>query len=272
MKILRLSIFAILVALIPQLCLSQTQLIVHLTDGKKDSFDIALIDSITFSLADTSMTQIPPDFIAYYPFNGNANDESGNGNDGELQGNATVTDILIIGDNSSDRLSLPHTIVDGIADFTFSARVKINVLHKTGSNPFRGNALISTANSSVDNVFAVGYVSNVGVWRYTFQQTHLDFNDTTVEDLNWHHIVVLRNSTTARLYLDGIEVGNGLTVTDTPLTIEMGGFIIGQEQDSLGGGFVADESWAGEIDNLRIYNRAISHTEVQIVFNIDGKN
>ena len=29
--------------------------------------------------------------VAYYPFNGNANDESGNGNDGEING-ATLTE------------------------------------------------------------------------------------------------------------------------------------------------------------------------------------
>ena len=33
-----------------------------------------------------------PDFVAYYPFNGNADDESGGGNDGTVNGAILTTD------------------------------------------------------------------------------------------------------------------------------------------------------------------------------------
>ena len=52
------------------------------------------------------IAQIPTDgLVAYYPFNGNANDESGNGNNGTLVGGATTTTFLQLGDNASDALS-----------------------------------------------------------------------------------------------------------------------------------------------------------------------
>jgi hypothetical protein len=46
------------------------------------------------------------------------------------------------------------------------------------------------------------------------------------------------------------------------LDIAPGGLVFGQDQDTVGGGFEADESWAGAMDNLRIYNRALTATDV----------
>jgi hypothetical protein len=55
--------------------------------GKKYfTFLFSTIFVLQFSLFTVSMGQAP---VAYYPFNGNANDESGNGNNGTVNGNAT---------------------------------------------------------------------------------------------------------------------------------------------------------------------------------------
>ena len=57
-------------------------------------------DSIELSVVSSSGADSPSDFggslnnglVAYYPFNGNANDESGNGNDGTVNGATLTTD------------------------------------------------------------------------------------------------------------------------------------------------------------------------------------
>ena len=36
-----------------------------------------------------------------------------------------------------------------------------------------------------------------------------------------------------------------------------------RDQDTRGGGFEADEAWAGAMDNLRIYDRPRSAAEIQ---------
>ena len=46
-------------------------------------------------IATVLQAQIPTDgLVAWYPFNGNANDESGNGNDGTVNGAILSTDRL----------------------------------------------------------------------------------------------------------------------------------------------------------------------------------
>ena len=94
--------------------------------------------------------------------------------------------------------------------------------------------------------------------------------DTTIEDLNWHHVAVTRRDSIAKLYIDGLRVGNEISVSDSALAADPNGFIIGQDQDFVGGGFQAIQSWAGEIDNLRIYNRALTEQEILSLYNGSG--
>ena len=69
---------------------------------------------IAFMFVSTSYAQIPPylptnGLVGYWPFNGNANDESGNGNHGMVFGNVNYLSIdqgrgncvELIGDNNS---------------------------------------------------------------------------------------------------------------------------------------------------------------------------
>ena len=57
--------------------------------------------------------------VAYYPFNGNANDESGNGNDGIVHGAALISDRFdnpnsaFNFDGINDYIELPLSLLDG---------------------------------------------------------------------------------------------------------------------------------------------------------------
>ena len=66
--------------------------------------------------------------VAYYPFNGNANDESGNGNHGTVHG-ATWVDNgncrkALSFDGREDSVQIPHTVINNLLDLTFSAWIK----------------------------------------------------------------------------------------------------------------------------------------------------
>ena len=147
----------------------------------RDQFHLAnsKLDTIRF---------IPTDgLVAYYPFNGNANDESGNGHHGTVYGNATVNDFLIIGDNASDRVSIPSETVDGLNDFTFSASIKLNVIHKNGLYP--SNCLISGARKYYDNRLNIDYNASEKAWILTIEHHMYIFeSNTIVEDLKWGQV------------------------------------------------------------------------------------
>ncbi|MCP4411946.1 MAG: choice-of-anchor D domain-containing protein, partial [Gammaproteobacteria bacterium] len=219
-----------------------------------------LVSSATVTISSTSQ-----ELLAYYQFEGDASDASGNGYTGTLIGGATISDHLSIGHNASDALELPHTMVDGLSDYTFMAMLRIdNVLNNHVYTWF------NCVSSSQPNSLMLGYNNdnNPDHWLMAVNSTgtHFDLN-AAIEDLNWHHVTVTKEGTIARLYIDGVQVGSDITVPDEAISVDAGGFIIGQDQDGVGVFLQDTECWAGDIDELRIYNYSLSTQEIINIYN-----
>ncbi len=206
--------------------------------------------------------------LAFYPFNGNADDFSGNSNHGTLLGEATANTHLAIHENDVDALSIPYTVLDGLGEFTFTAVVQIDNVHVAGGHLVAANSWITGAASihPGGNGFNIVYDGTIQHWRILivppFQTNYFFDFDARMEDHQPHHIAVSRVRNEARLYLDGFMVGNPTIVPDVALECDEGGFIVGQDQDFVGGGFDANQCLAGEVDNLRIFSRALTSEEV----------
>ncbi len=215
---------------------------------------------------------VPSDgLMAFFPFEGNARDGSGNNYDGFLQGNADASDgTLNLGDNSTDRVNLPNQIVDGVTNFTAAAWLKIDVVHVPNLNTF-----YSGANASQHNAFSFWYSRETTnnnaynkTWRIILDNAGYSFEaNDVIEDQSWHHIAVKRDGAFAYLYIDGEQWGDRIAVTQVPANVVSNGFYLGQEQDAVGGAFSQAQSWAGEMDNVRFYNRALDDKEIQALYN-----
>jgi hypothetical protein len=204
--------------------------------------------------------------VAEYLFNGNANDESGNGNHGTLYGNASVASVLKIGDNIEDYMTVPHTVLNGLGDFTISLFIKLNTIHREGRDP--GHAIISCSRINEDNAFLLFHNFNLKAWEFSIEDSRQTLpTDTTIFDKEWHSLIFMRNGTNGFLYTDGKALYT--YVGGITLNIGAGGIIIGQEQDLVSDTVYLEQSQslAGEIDNLRIYNRALSDKEIQGLYN-----
>jgi hypothetical protein len=198
---------------------------------------------------------------AFYNFEGDASDQSSAGNDATLGGGATANGELVVGDNATDFLSVPSTVMDGLVDFTVTAWVRLDVLRN------QSRQLISGANAQEDNALLFWYREQTDEWLVGINNGDSAFMvDSTIEDMDWHHVALVRSGTSALLYLDGTQLGDAVTVAGDALDIDPGGLIFGQDQDEVGGGFDEGESWGGSVDNLRIYDRALSADEVALVF------
>jgi hypothetical protein len=83
-------------------------------------------------------------------------------------------------------------------------------------------------------------------------------------DTHFHHIAGTYDGSKVRLYVDGVQVGNGTNATG-PIkygtTSENGDLYIGRVFSGAGGNF------NGAIDELSLYNRALSQGEIQSIFN-----
>lgn len=192
----------------------------------------------------------------HYSFSGTAEDSSPNGNDGTLLGNATVNGTLATGNNDTDALSLPASLLHGLQDFSIAGWVRFDGFHIWPSQ------WISGATAQEDNNLGIWYDPNNHRWSMDLFGNTANFaGNSVMEDQNWHHVAVTREGASARLYVDGAMVGSSVSVSGNPLEVDSGGFIVGQDQDTLGGGFSTDNSLSGEVDELRIYDRALIASE-----------
>lgn len=78
-------------------------------------------------------------------------------------------------------------------------------------------------------------------------------SQTVITDGNWHHVGLVWDGSSRILYVDGIEVASDTSVT---------GFLYGYLQIGAGNKLEADSFWSGLVDDVRIYNVALSAEEI----------
>lgn len=201
--------------------------------------------------------------VAYYPFNGNANDESGNGNHGTVNGASLTTDRFSNSNSAyafngtSDYINVPDAAIlrPGL-EISLSAWVKrtrfaVDIIIEKGGDWTGGTCNYGLGLHSVNNNMFYFFFN--GGWRGT----------DGVNDLNWHHYAVVAKNGEANpvLYIDGLP---------KPVMHTSGGGTIlmnNSAQDLHIGAQVAYSVYgANLIDEVRIYNRALSNAQVMSIY------
>lgn len=195
--------------------------------------------------------------LALYEYENNTNDSSENGNTATIYSGASVsTGRLVTGNNNTDYMSIPYTVMHNRTDFTYATWCKIDTLH-TG---IKEHVLLSGARTTENNAIIIDYFS--GGWHLYINSVKYSFSlNSDIEDLSWHHVAVTRSGSTAKLYIDGVLIST-ITAISTTLSLSSGGLVQGQEQDTVGGTFQANQSWSGQYDNTFFYSRALDVTEI----------
>ena len=85
-------------------------------------------------------------------------------------------------------------------------------------------------------------------------------NIPSLQDGNWHHIVSTFDGTNIRIYFDGALSGTSGNLSATPPLKDATTFYVASYVGFSGSKFV------GKIDDIRIYNRALSLSEVQTLY------
>jgi len=75
-------------------------------------------------------------------------------------------------------------------------------------------------------------------------------SQTTITDGDWHRVGLTRDGSNRKLYVDGVEVAKD---TQAGLAGSDGGLYIGAGKGLEPGAF-----WSGLIDDVRIYDRAVT--------------
>ncbi|MDH3293603.1 MAG: S8 family serine peptidase, partial [Acidimicrobiia bacterium] len=168
-------------------------------------------------------------------------------------------------DGSDDRVDLDATILDGAGDITASMWIKTS---KTGQQ-----ALVSGANAGNSNEYLIFLASSTQLRLYAGENASGAFQWTipSLADGAWHHLAVVRNDTLnqATVYVDGIrQTLFGSTLN--PIDLDTGGLLLGQEQDSVGGGFDPGQAFSGSLDEVRLFTRVLTQAEIDLLALRDG--
>ena len=219
--------------------------------------------------------------VGYWPFNGNANDESGNGNNGTIF-NATATEnrfnvtgnaLLFNGVDSA--VELPgNTFPLNNNSYTINLwyRLTTNGPQTIGLTVFddrdefnwdyKGRYIINTANSPTESWYQM---SDVGPRIYIYNQP----NNT------WINITCTYNSQLSKMYL--YENGNLVNSIDclsnwyNPGNRKVQiGRTMSPIQYTPGSFYTA--FWKGEIDDIGVWNRPLTQQEITNLYNSVSSN
>jgi len=207
--------------------------------------------------------------VAYYPFNGNANDESGNGNNGVANGAALTTDRFgnansaysFDGVSSSVDIST-RSNVTGNNERTISAWIKIKWDSYYGPNGI-GYPIYNGGGNGDGNDFTfmvtVPTPDRISLFVRRYNQ---DMGSITVpyDEDEWNNIAVTYDGTNTngiRFFLNGKLVGNRNEGSSTFNTVSVFP-IIGKftEQNNI------TYYHKGLLDDFRIYNRNFCDSEI----------
>jgi hypothetical protein len=241
-------------------------------DGVVDYLDLQIMVN-DWLMGDLTRSKYGP-LLSHYTFDEGdgavAADSSPNGNDGAFSGTATWGQGRGGGsaaafDGGVGEVRSASTFLNGLSAMSFGAWIKSNV---TGTDA----GFIIFADPSGNDQRDVRYDSAGGsgggtnVIKYgvsTEEDSHENESASNVQTTEWQHVMVTWNSgEAANLYING--------VLDTPTNVDdvIGGTTTGYTTLIVGrGGKDAGGSWDGLVDDVRVYEVALTAAEVQTVMN-----
>jgi len=213
--------------------------------------------------------------VAWYPFNGNANDESGNGFNGIVNGATLTTDRLgysnsaysFDGINDDINLGINTAINNILNDFTVSYWIYKTTLNNgtviasyssQGGSSWRMNSALLG-----DSIITGFLVLVTGIYGGQWQSNLCPKN--TIQLNTWMNITIIRNGTLFKTYVNSKLVSSSTVSSSSihnpispPATTKIGVKFPNIPNDS--------EWFQGKIDDVCIYDRALNEQEIKTLY------
>lgn len=230
---------------------------------------------LSYLLFVAGFSQMPTTgLIAFYPFTGDARDSSNNGNDGIVHGAVLTSDRFgnsanaYLFNGSSDYISLPSgntTSLNIVGDYSVSFWIK--TLDSSGLITSIGDNVTSPPNAGGYltglNGKSLGYgklgVGTRGNWSSSVTNS--------LADDAWHNVIVALQNDKLTIYVDGV-LDNEVTGIAAPLTWN-GSRVLGCRNDLY---MTPETNYGGILDDVAIYNRALTVNEVDRIYNGSGSD
>ena len=211
----------------------------------------------------TGFSQVPNyvptnGLVGYWPFNGNANDESGNNNNGTVNGATSTTDRFGVANKAYS--------FDGVNDLiSISAQTTINQ-QSNYTVSFWFNSPYSTYNGaflSVGSWFCkLGHDSPGLFYKDELgnqaNNWYLQAHFLTEPQINiWHHLIISKSNNLVKIYLDTVFIG-GMTTY---------GFSNFNSSSIIQFGYYCcQEFFNGKLDDFGFWSRELTQCEIQDLY------
>ena len=232
----------------------------------------ALLISAALATSAHAQSFLTNGLVAYYPFNGNANDATANGNNGIVQG-ATLTTNRFGAPNSAyafngvqNRIQIPETIFSAT-----NSQITISMWVTTDSGSYSGNGNIFEK-SSVNGEMDLVANANQFVFGPVLSNPYGGVNvGTPITPNSLTHLVgVYQQGQGIWLYTNGVLASSLTGIPNSTLWVDRSGYPLVSAigiYDFTPGPFNA---FHGVIDDVRVYTRALSASEVQQLYQYEA--
>ncbi|QNU68671.1 family 43 glycosylhydrolase [Ruminiclostridium herbifermentans] len=238
-------------------------------------FLIAVFIVELFSFLPEGKANADASLMLWYKFNEGTGtkvtDSSGNGRDGILYGNyswiaAQNGSGAISLDGNSGYIRMPNGLLSGLTETTVSARIFVDPANITPSWIFTFGTTIDSKKDV--NAHYFGFLLEPNVYRVMLAREHWsDEQNTRVSSAFstgvWKYVTYTQKGTTGILYVDGVKVASNENVKYAPKDIES------TVENFIGRApYLEDKYFNGKVADFRLYNRALSQSEVVDISNI----
>jgi len=201
---------------------------------------------------------------------GDAIDASGNANDGTYGGGETRAQLTVtddgdasIGlDGATTAATCDSCVVRSAFDDFPTDALTVELWLRSDDDDAEGTsgrALVSYASTAADNDFIVHNATSLSVFVAGVSVN----TGINLVDGRWHHLAVSWRSSDGdtRVYVDGAYVFGATHQMGASITAG-GTVVLGQEQDSIGGGFNAGQSFRGLLDEVAVFDSVLSDVQI----------
>lgn len=198
--------------------------------------------------------------VGWWPFSGNANDESGNENNGTVNGPILTVDRFN-NSNSAYSYSNGSNLICTNNIFQHINQLSYSVWFKT--NSIQLGHLIGFNNGQCShggNWDRALYIEGNKISYYTYPNSQIIHNIVAnIIDNTWHHCVITFNNTGSKIYLDGILISsksNQVLAQSYIGYFRFGGLSPNNLNNSI----------IGVLDDIGIWNRALTQEEITALY------
>jgi len=212
--------------------------------------------------------------VGHWTFDGpkmisNVADSSGQGNNGYMSGFTSTSSAVVAGkigqglsfDGSNDYVDMGNpSVLNVVSAGTVATWAKYG---NQVSSSYPGVVCKGDPNTDTNGYCLLLWLNvDAGICIEIMSGETEQIKCTKIgwKDNKWHHIVATWDGSFINLYADGVLQGSPLTQTVTP-TPETVNFRLGRDNSG-------STRYTGSLDDVRVYNRALSAQEIQQLYNM----